>query len=347
MALRFRDRQVYRADEKESHSLLKDEERKRLIERYVPEPLDEDADAPKAWQEEEKKKKSAAAAAAAAAATTPDKISRLGLRRFLRNQLHLLVFAILHSIFSLYLKVRKTSRTVRYRISSILFYHHRTPELIEKDVSTLGRKPKHLSVILSMEQDGRAAELERLVNEAADIAVWSACAGIPMLSVYERSGLLKRYLPQIHQTILQRFASYFGEDSPGLTVTAPHAESIESTPISTGGDARHLKVVFISYKDGRDSVVDLTKTLAEMSQRGKLSPSDIQIDLVDAELSEGIMSEPDMLLVFSPYVQLAGYPPWQIHLTEIFHLPDNYGVGYQVFIRGLRRYATAQMRRGK
>lgn len=94
-------------------------------------------------------------------------------------------------------------------------------------------------------------------------------------------------------------------------------------------------------------MVDLTKTLTEMSQRGKLNPSDIQLDLIDAELSEGIMSEPELLILFGPQVSLSGYPPWHIRLTEIFHLEDNQGVEYQVFIRGLRNYSNAQMRRGK
>lgn len=156
-------------------------------------------------------------------------------------------------------------------------------------------------------------------------------------------------MPQVHQTILQRFASYYGEDYPGLVVTAPHAEPIESRPTRgfTGSGLRELRVIFISYKDGRDSMVDLTKTLTEMSQKGKLNPSDIQLDLIDAELSEGIMSEPELLILFGPQVSLSGYPPWQIRLTEIFHLEDNKGVEYQVFIRGLRNYANAQMRRGK
>ena len=163
------------------------------------------------------------------------------------------------------------------------------------------------------------------------------------------TGVLKRYLPQIHQTILQRFASYYGEDYPGLVVTAPHAESIESAP-TDGFEAstiKELRVIFISYKDGRDSMVDLTKTLTEMSQKAKLNPADIQLDLIDAELCEGIMPEPELLILFSPHVVLAGYPPWHIRLTEIFHLPDNQGVEYQVFIRALRNYAGAQMRRGK
>ena len=64
-------------------------------------------------------------------------------------------------------------------------------------------------------------------------------------------------------------------------------------------------------------MVDLTKTLAEMSQRGKISPADVSLDLIDLELTENVMSEPDLLIVFAPYVELQGYPPWQIRLTEI------------------------------
>ncbi|PKS06393.1 hypothetical protein jhhlp_007141 [Lomentospora prolificans] len=335
MALRLRDRNLYRADEKENHRLLGDDERQRLLNDYMPPPPPPEKVSPaKTWE-----KKS----------TQPPRNSRLGVRRFLKNQLHLLIFALLHSIFSLYVKIRQTWNKVCYRISSIISYHHRTPELIENDVRALRQKPEHLSAILNMQEDGRATELERLVNEAADLAVWTACAGIPVLSIYERSGTLKRYLPQIHQAILQRFASYFGEHHPGLTVAAPHTEPVDSAPTGTfpEGKLNHLNVMFISYKDGRDAMVDLTKTLAEMSQKGKLNPADIHIDLIDAELSEGIMPEPDLLLLFSPHVELYGYPPWQVRLTEIFHLPDNQGVEYQVFIRGLRRYAAAQMRRGK
>ena len=103
----------------------------------------------------------------------------------------------------------------------------------------------------------------------------------------------------------------------------------------------------MSAEDGRDSVVDLTKTLTEMSQRSKLSSADISMELIDAELSESIMGEPDLLILFGPHVELSGYPPWQIRLTEIFHVQDNHGVGYQVFYRGLCKYAQAQMRLGR
>lgn len=118
----------------------------------------------------------------------PKRKSRFGLRKLLKTQLHVLIFTLMHSIFSLYMKLRKAWHTVSYSVRSVMFYHHRTPELIENDVRGLGKKPRHLSAVLEVEEEGMATELERLVGEAADIAVWSACAGIPMLSIYERSG---------------------------------------------------------------------------------------------------------------------------------------------------------------
>ena len=63
--------------------------------------------------------------------------------------------------------------------------------------------------------------------------------------------------------------------------------------------------------------MDLTKTLAEMAQKGKVAPADISAELVDAEITESVMGEPDLLLIFGPRVQLKGYPPWQVRLTEI------------------------------
>ena len=79
----------------------------------------------------------------------------------------------------------------------------------------------------------------------------------------------------------------------------------------------HITVLLLSEDDGRNTVVDLTKTLAEMAQRRKLSPGDISAELVDAEISDNVMGEPDLLILFGPRVVLDGYPPWQIRLTEI------------------------------
>ena len=94
-------------------------------------------------------------------------------------------------------------------------------------------------------------------------------------------------------------------------------------------------------------MVDLTKTLTEMSQQGKLTANDISLELIDAEISDSVMGEPDLLLLFTPVVKLDGYPPWQLRLTEIFHVPDNTGVEYLVWLKGLHKFAKAQMRFGR
>lgn len=104
-----------------------------------------------------------------------------------------------------------------------------------------------------------------------------------------------------------------------------------------------------------------------MSQNGKLSPEDITPELVDAEISEITTQplasstntlfkpEPDLLLVFGPFLKLDGYPPWQIRLTEMYCTGarshglngDSEAVEYQGYMRGLWHFAGAQMRFGR
>ncbi|KAI9783880.1 MAG: hypothetical protein M1816_001132 [Peltula sp. TS41687] len=275
------------------------------------------------------------------------------IRTFLKTQLYLLSYEAIQILFSVYLWFRQTYHALLDLTFSMLYYHHRTPELIERDVKALGRLPDHLSVILTLRDNVRAGKaLETLMDEAAEIVAWCAAAGIPTLSVYEKSGLLKSYIPQTHRAMASKLGAYFGTRRPSLQLGAPHVPSYlngdrfpddGSPPLSYG----HLSVLLVSAEDGRESLVDLTKTLAEMSQRDKLSIDDISIDLVDVELTDNIMGEPDLLILFGPYVELQGYPPWQIRLTEIFHMQDNRRVGYQVFLRALHSYAKAHMRFGR
>ena len=110
-------------------------------------------------------------------------------RSFAKNSLHLLVFTIIHAIFSIYIRIRQTYHIVLDRIFAILYYHHRAPELIRQDVKKLSRLPEHLSIILELKGEERgAAGLGALMDEVAEISAWCACVGIPTLSVYEKTG---------------------------------------------------------------------------------------------------------------------------------------------------------------
>ncbi|TVY41742.1 Dehydrodolichyl diphosphate synthase complex subunit [Lachnellula occidentalis] len=342
MPVASRETDIYRRDAKVDHNLLTPAERERLIKPYLPNP-------PTRSPSKRGRKDGIPKIRIG-----QPKSSRLGVRKFLKNQLHALVYAVVHAIFSVYIRFRQAYHAVKDRILAILYYHHRTPELIQKDVKGLSRLPEHLSVILKLEDGGKGgAGLEALVDEVAEIAAWCACVGIPMLSVYEQSeGILKGYLPATHRAIARKLSSYFGPQHPALSLRAPHVPSMESpssppTSDSLGASSKTLSILLLSSEDGRDSLVDLTKTLAEMAQRSKLSSKDISPDLIDAELSESVMGEPELLILFSPSVELSGYPPWQVRLTEIYHVQDNQGVGYQVFLRALYNFADAQMRFGR
>lgn len=54
-------------------------------------------------------------------------------------------------------------------------------------------------MILKLEDGGKGgAGLEALIDEVAEIAAWCACARIPMLSVYERTGKDKHDILPLH-----------------------------------------------------------------------------------------------------------------------------------------------------
>ena len=73
------------------------------------------------------------------------------------------------------------------RVHFITGYSFNRSELsIRMDIKGLCRLPEHLSVILQLGKEKDA--LERLINQATDLGAWCACAGIPTLSIYERSG---------------------------------------------------------------------------------------------------------------------------------------------------------------
>ncbi|KAI2640471.1 Undecaprenyl diphosphate synthase [Hypomontagnella submonticulosa] len=331
MSFTSKDTKLYREDEKAGHKSLGVKEREKLVKNYLPAPPNRSRSSSRS-----RKRK--------------HETSHFGIRKFLRSQLYLLLYIFVHAIFSVYIRIRVAYHAVSLRILSILKYHHNTPDYVRRDVSTLKRLPKHVSVILTLEDGGRAGDaLEKLVNEVAEVAAWCASAGIPRLSIYERTGVLKRYMPQTHRALAHKLKSWFGKhQAPPLSISTRGASSIHSANREyLSHEQTPLDVILVSEDDGREAMVDLTKVLVSMVQKEKISASDITLDVIDHELSEAVMPEPDLLISFEPYVDLQGYPPWPIRLTEIYCMPDNQGVGYQVFLQGLRKYTEATFKLGK
>ncbi|OAP63688.1 hypothetical protein AYL99_02915 [Fonsecaea erecta] len=373
------DTRIYRRDVALGGQSLSATEREKLLQRYLPTPpsgfSQKDSQLPNTSQRQ------------------TSKGHRRRVRPFLKSKLHFLVFFLIQLVFGIYIRLRQIYHAVVYRLLGIRHHHHRTPEYIQKDVQNLDRIPEHLSVILKFkaEEDGG---LEALIDEVAELCAWSAAAGIPMLSIYEKSGILKTYMASLQELVKQKLSSYFGAPpaTPTLRVFAPNhpsmspsrtpspqipaqalAGGIYGSNVATG--RAHLDLLLLSATDGRDTLVDLTRTLAEMAQTQKLRPTDITSNLINAEISattavpdsrlahgdrpagkEVDAGEPDLVIVFGPVVKLDGYPPWQIRLSEIFCVGDSGGdvsgsgstrVEYQAFLRALWKYAGANFNFGR
>ncbi|PYI07434.1 nuclear undecaprenyl pyrophosphate synthase [Aspergillus sclerotiicarbonarius CBS 121057] len=358
-----RDKELFRDDVRSRGTKLSAADRENLLRPYLPDP----SDLPRRPPQRRKK----------ASRRTP-------IRTFIKSQLHLLTYTVIHIIFGIISRLTLSYHAVVDRIFAIIYYHHRTPELIRKDVKSLKRLPEHLSVILSLRKEDDALAI--LMDEVAELAAWSVSSGIPVLSVYEKTGVLKSCIPVLYQAIMSKLSSYYGSPAqqPALRLFAPHHPIYNQqqgvAPSNTHND-NTLTILLLSATDGRETFVDLTKTLAEMSQSGKLSPEDITMELVDAEISEIttqptqtttsasldrttmgpshnvslVKPEPDLLLVFGPFLKLDGYPPWHIRLTEMFCTGGrssgitncDEAVEYHGFLRGLWHYAGAQMRFGR
>lgn len=317
----LRQQAAFHYDRDEQGRELTAEDREKIIRPYLPKLRD---DSP-----------AAATATALSSSKSPANSSRKSssrsqpLRQFVNSTLHLLLYNLIQFIFSVYIRFRIAYHTTTDKVRSVLYYHHHTPEYIQKDVAPLGKVPTHLSVILELQQDDQdPAALEALINDVCEVAAWSACAGIPMLSIYEKTGILKSCVPHLHKRISRTFAAYYGHTNssrPTVSLRAPHMQAF-SPPSSPPSDSLsssirkpppHLSILLLSASDGRRTLVDLTKTLADMSQKEKLSPEDISVELIDAEITESVMGEPDLLMLFGDSVLLQGYPPWQVRLTEI------------------------------
>ena len=331
-----RETEVYRRDANAQGTLLTPAEREKLLKPYLP---------------------STPRRPGSASTSTGQPRKARPIRNFLKNQLHLFLYFAIHTVFSIYVRIRQVYHAILARALAILYHHHRTPALIRKDTRGLTRLPQHLSIILeSPPNDHSRAALDALLDDVAEIAAWCACVGIPLLSIYEKSGVLKNHIPRTHRKVAETFHAYFGRQRPSLQVRAPNTSaylngdvspSASPAPSSDDTSTGHLTLLLLSSTDARPTLVDLTKTLVEMAQQHKLTPSDITIPLLDTELSESVMPEPDLLILFGPNVKLQGYPPWQLRLTEIFHVQDGGGVEYLVWLKGLHRYAKAEMRFGR
>lgn len=171
-----KDAEIFREDARLRGTKLSAAEREKLLKPYLPEPP-----SPEMKTKSNSKKRS----------KTKQKSKPTPVRTFLKEQIHRLIYVLIHLCLGFYIRISQTIAAVTDRVLAVTYYHHRSPELIARDVKGLSRLPEHLSVLLKLRKREEDA-LQTLMDETAELAAWTTCAGIPVLSVYERTG---RYPP--------------------------------------------------------------------------------------------------------------------------------------------------------
>ncbi|KAL6937749.1 hypothetical protein ACO0RG_004271 [Hanseniaspora osmophila] len=295
-------------------------------------------------------------------------------KKFTETCLHILfnfLLATFYCIFAMIRYFQYVINRIKIKIFNLAYNPANTPQLIRRDVNSLSKIPKNLAAILEYksEEDVGGGVLG-LMDGSSDLVAWSLSSGIKHLVLYDYNGILKKDVDMLRYTIYNKLAKYFGPNNvPKYAIRIPRTDSIyyntaeqeveEEKFVDNADNNTNFKtetnnnkkvsieITLLSNVDGRETVVELTRTMAELCYKKELDIKDVTMELVDKELIQLVGNEPDLLLYFGPNLDLQGYPPWHIRLTEFYWEPDNDEVTYSVFIRGLKKYATCKINVGK
>lgn len=259
---------------------------------------------------------------------------------------HMILLAVFF-LMSIIRNLEYTYHKAYLRLLLITYYPNKLPLVIRNDVTQLAKIPKRLSCIISMRsEDDENGGIEGAVSDISELAAWCLSAGIPSLTIYEETGAVKPNLGELERYIQKNLRAYFGVPTPAFTLRVPHS----NTTVTLGDTSESqpaLDIALLSRVDGKPTIVELTKTMSELTANHELSVKDITVQLIDEELNELVGPEPDLLICFDPVLDLHDYPPWHLRLSELYWDADNDSVNYPVFIRALRQFANCKMNVGK
>ncbi|KAM3470171.1 hypothetical protein MY5147_006566 [Beauveria neobassiana] len=214
-------------------------------------------------------------------------------------------------------------------------------------VSALSKTPNHLSAIFDVGVSTDDMNLEKVIQQAAELAAWSVAAGISTISIYDARGHLKS-----HANILQVFASLrckslVPEQPHRIAVYLNGRRLLEDDDTNPDGEQPGLSLYLISENDGQRALRSITEALTERVKHGDMTIDDISVDLVAEQLHLLVMPAPDLIVVFGSELNLSGYPLWHLQQAELETLYNEDEFGFLAFAHALQSYAGAEMRYGK
>ncbi|XP_052807562.1 dehydrodolichyl diphosphate synthase complex subunit nus1-like [Mya arenaria] len=206
--------------------------------------------------------------------------------------------------------------------------------VVQSDARQLKKLPLHLGLIL--------CEKELSYADIARTIVWSSAMGITYISVYDSNGVIKRNEHCLASEL---------QKQRGLQTDSEKNKS--DIQINSGWKTQdkcssRTNVYLLSQQDGRQSIVDVAKTIccrvkSKQMKAAELNPQ--SLDVIFQE--ESGYPDPDIIIRFGSVESLLGFMPWHVRLTEILSVPSHIGLEYKAFKSVLVNYGNTHQRFGK
>ncbi|KAL4232498.1 ditrans [Mactra antiquata] len=206
---------------------------------------------------------------------------------------------------------------------------------LQADARQLKKLPLHLGMII-LENDISYSDL-------ANVILWSAAMGISFISIYDTNGIVKRNDVRLSEEIKKQ-KSFNSDTDYSKSDIQLHSNLEKNTNKSTS----QVDVYLLCLKDGRQSIVNMTKYICSHVKQKQIKSMDISPQSVDCLFQEETgYPDPDMVLKFGQVDSLLGFMPWHVRLTEILSLPTHIGVDYKTFRSVMISFGDTEQRFGK
>lgn len=223
-------------------------------------------------------------------------------------------------------------------------------QLIESSVLDLEKIPKHIIVILNINNE-KDVDLSQLTN----LIYWSLSSGINYISFYDYKGIVKHQLASsLHHVIHEKLNISDNENIVWGPNYQNNSEGIKFP--HRNGYRRHIVINLYSSDDGYGKFNELLtdelckKTNNVDDEEDILNSRNITIDKVDRKLSKlfGNIPDPELAIYFGNVTCTAGVLPWHIRLTEFIQIAyKQHHLSLDKYLRVLYKYARCEQRFGK
>lgn len=230
----------------------------------------------------------------------------------------------------------------------------------------LNRIPQHVAII--MDGNGRWAKLrgqERSYGHQAGaetvhiIAEEASILGIKYLTLYtfstenwnrpsnEVAALMALLFDSIEEETFMKNNIRFRIIGDLTKLPANVRERLEICATHTSANTGMTLVLAISYSS-RWEITEAARQIAALVQKGKLSPEQIDSDLLSRHLTTDFMPDPDLLIRTGGEIRLSNYLLWQCAYSELYFC-DTYWPDFhkEELHKAIRDYQKRERRFGK